>query len=213
MLVPFITVNNTDSYNLIVEGMKNVQENKISCINWPEEYPSSPNVSFKMAHNGTHLFLHYFVEENEILAKTEKDNGPVWTDSCVEFFISFNDYPFYYNLESSCIGKVLFGYRKDRQDVEYGNSVIMDSIRRFPSLGYDNFEKKEGDFKWNLLLIIPVSSFWKSDIRSLNGMRAKANLYKCGDDLSVPHFLSWQPIKTEKPNFHMPAFFSELVFE
>ena len=39
-----------------------------------------------------------------------------------------------------------------------------------------------------------------------DGLRARMNLYKCGDDLSHPHFLSWQPIEAPKPNFHLPAF-------
>ena len=39
------------------------------------------------------------------------------------------------------------------------------------------------------------------------------NVYKCGDNLSQPHFLSWQPIHTDKPNFHVPQFFGEVEFE
>ena len=39
------------------------------------------------------------------------------------------------------------------------------------------------------------------------------NLYKCGYNLSHPHFLSWRPIRTEKPYFHRPEFFGEVTFE
>lgn len=38
------------------------------------------------------------------------------------------------------------------------------------------------------------------------------NLFKCGDELSHPHFLSWQPIRTEKPDFHRPEFFAQVRF-
>jgi hypothetical protein len=44
-------------------------------------------------------------------------------------------------------------------------------------------------------------------------MKARGNFYKCGDSLSVPHFLSWQPIDNPTPNFHLEKFFGELDFE
>ena len=42
---------------------------------------------------------------------------------------------------------------------------------------------------------------------------AKGNFYKCGDMLSKPHFLSWNPIDTPSPDFHVPASFGLLTFE
>ena len=41
----------------------------------------------------------------------------------------------------------------------------------------------------------------------------KANFYKCGDELQTPHFLSWNPIQIEQPDFHRPDFFGTLEFE
>ena len=39
----------------------------------------------------------------------------------------------------------------------------------------------------------------------------RANFYKCGDKTAHPHYLSWSPIHTEKPDFHRPEFFGELI--
>ncbi len=39
-----------------------------------------------------------------------------------------------------------------------------------------------------------------------------ANFYKCGDKLTVPHFVTWNSIGTNKPDFHQPKFFGELYF-
>ena len=36
------------------------------------------------------------------------------------------------------------------------------------------------------------------------------NFYKCGDATEMPHYLSWNPIQTERPDFHRPEFFGEL---
>lgn len=213
LLVPLINVSDVNNPALIIESMQDMKVNEVACVNWPGEYPSAPKVAFKMAHNGTHIFLQFFVEEDEILAKTAEDNGPVWTDSCVEFFISFGDSPYYYNAEFSCIGKALLGYRKDKQHAEHGSPAIMNSIKRYSSLGSEPFDKKKGDFKWNMLVVIPVTAYWQSGLTSFSGVKARANFYKCGDNLTTPHFLSWNPILTEKPNFHVPQYFGELNFE
>lgn len=208
-----INVADIDNHANILESMQNVQESKIACVNWPDEYPSKHGVTFKIAHNGTHLLLQYFVEEDEILAKTEVDNGPVWTDSCVEFFISFDNSPYYYNAEFSCIGKALLAYRPGRENAVHADEVIMSSIKRYSSLGDKTFGKRKGNFKWELLVVIPVSAYWKSDIKKLNGVTARANFYKCGDNLTTPHYLSWNPILTENADFHTPQFFGDVKFE
>ncbi|MFV0417186.1 MAG: carbohydrate-binding family 9-like protein [Dysgonomonas sp.] len=213
LLIPMINIAEINDPANILEKMQFVQQNEIANVNWPDEFPSKPKVTFKMAHNGTHLFLQYFVEENEVLAKTEIDNGPVWTDSCVEFFISFDNSSYYYNAEFSCIGKALLAYRPGRENAIHADAGIMNSIKRYSSLGAETFGSRKGDFEWNLLVVIPVSAYWKSDIKTFSGVTARANFYKCGDNLATPHYLSWNPILTEKPDFHIPQFFGELKFE
>ena len=213
MHIPFINVCGADIPSEIKEKMQSLQSNDIACVNWPKAYPSRPKVSFRIAHNGSHLFLWYSVEENEILAKTTEDNGPVWTDSCVEFFVSFDDLRSYYNAEFNCAGKALLRYKPKSSDPVPRTFDIMNQIKRYPSLGAKPFDKKQGDFHWDLLVAIPVAAYRESGISSFSGMKARGNFYKCGDDLTVPHFLSWTPIDTENPSFHEPQFFGELYFE
>lgn len=208
-----VNIDNVENTESIKGVLSVLPSNDITYVNWPEEYPSKPDASFRIAHNGSHLFLHYFVHENEILAETREDNGPVWTDSCVEFFISFGDSPFYYNAEFSCIGTALLAYREKKESAEHADGIIMNSIQRYPSLGREPIAKVEGDFRWDMLLVIPVSAYWKSGLATFDGVKARANFYKCGDNLTVPHFLSWSPIHTESPNFHIPVYFGTLDFE
>ena len=57
-----------------------------------------------------------------------------------------------------------------------------------------------------------VKAVWgKEDFAS--GDTIKANFYKCGDDMPQKHYLSWHPIRIEKPNFHRPDHFGTLIFE
>lgn len=215
MIVKRIEVYNIDSRDSIADKMADLEKNPIAFANWikPEVNLHLPQVYFKIAHNGEYLFLHYFVHENEILALTAEDNGSVWTDSCVEFFVSFADSTYYYNAEFSCIGRGLLGYRKNRNDSERAGTDILSTIKRIPSLGVETFGSRVGDFSWNILLIIPASAYWKSGLRNFSGVNARANFYKCGDKLAKPHYLSWKPIDTATPNFHLPQFFGELIFE
>ncbi len=185
----------------------------IACCNWPEQYPYAPKVQFRIFHSGETLWLRFDVEERYTAARVTEDNGRVWTDSCVEFFLELDESG-YYNFETTCIGRMLLGFRKSHADARHGSAEVMASIRRYPSLpAGEPFEEREGDNRWSMMLAIPATALFRHDLKSWDGVEARMNLYKCGDDLSHPHFLSWQPIAWEKPNFHLPAFFAPARFE
>ena len=78
---------------------------------------------------------------------------------------------------------------------------------------WNDFEERIGDCSWEVALVIPYSAFFMHNITSLDGKAIRANFYKCGDKLQTPHFLSWNPIDLEKPNFHCPEFFGMLRFK
>ena len=67
---------------------------------------------------------------------------------------------------------------------------------------------------WHITFVIPVTALFSDKFKSWDEIgNARCNFYKCGDNLSKPHFLSWAPIHTEKPNFHTPQFFQKVDFE
>ena len=90
---------------------------------------------------------------------------------------------------------------------------LLDTIKRIPSLGYENFSLREGENSWSLIEIIPADVLFRSGVESWSGKSMRANFYKCGDNLPTPHFLSWNAIDWPEPSFHRPEFFGELVFE
>lgn len=196
----------------VAQLLQTLPVHTIDTINWVETHPSKPQVTFAIAHTGSHILLQYRVKENEILAAVTDDNGRVWTDSCVEMFVSF-DNAHYYNAEFTCIGKALLGYRRFGEKAQHAPADIMQSITRLPSLGTENRELQAGNWDWLLTLVIPQTAFWQSNLQSFSGMQARGNFYKCGDNLSTPHFVSWAAIDTPAPSFHQPKFFGELIFE
>ena len=202
---------NSDNLEHASEILSEYEFFPISCINWPEKFPEKPQAGFRMAHNGTELFIRFTVKENSTLAKIKEDNGEVWTDSCVEFFLALDDTG-YYNFEFTCIGKALLGFRKERPNAIHATLELMQTIKRFSTLGNSNFEEKSLKEPWELTVAIPTSALFRHQVQQWKGLAIKANLYKCGDHLSTPHFLSWVPIDTAGPDFHVPRCFTKMTF-
>ncbi len=185
---------------------------KIETINW-EAFPYLPEVSVQIAYNDDELFLQYKVSEQSVKAVIAESNGRVWTDSCVEFFLSPEGNDVYYNLEMNCIGAVLLGFRKKGEPSVHATDEQIATIRRISSLGNMPFQEKIGTTEWQITVAIPWEVFFRHHLKPVSGAKMRGNFYKCGDELTVPHFVSWTRIKTEKPNFHEPAFFGGLEFE
>lgn len=184
----------------------------INSVGWAD-FPYCPEVDFRLAHDGTSLLLQYQVTEESVRALAEADNGPVWEDSCVEFFFSLADDGIYYNLECNCAGTVLLAAGTGREGRQYAPPEVLRRIDRWSSLGRVPFAEKPISQSWKVSLVIPCSCFFLHDIQSLDGLFLRANFYKCGDKLQRPHFLSWSPIKLPAPDFHCPKFFGGVTLD
>ena len=183
----------------------------IVCCNWAETYPYKPKAEFRLACTDEALLLHYRVEEDSIRALCAEDNGRVWTDSCVEMFLSPHpDDGSYYNLECNCIGTVLLGYHDADGNKSRAAYDVTAGIGRWASLGRSPFAEREAEGPWEVALIVPFACYWRHSFRPETGTQMRGNFYKCGDELRTPHFLSWAPIEWERPNFHLPQFFGQL---
>lgn len=184
----------------------------INTVNWAA-YPYCPEVQFRMAHTDDAILLNYRVKEASVRAVAAADNGAVWEDACVEFFCVPAGDGIYYNIECNCAGTLLIGAGPERNNREHAPQEVMDRVQRWASLGRAPFEEKVGECNWELALVIPYSAFFKHQLTNLDGKKIRANFYKCGDNLQTPHFLSWNPIEIENPDFHRPDFFGMLNFE
>jgi len=192
--------------------MDNQNRNTISHSPWGK--PASPvNVDFVLAYTKNELLLKYWVKEKQLKATVLENNGRIWTDSCVEMFINLNpEDSFYYNFEFNCLGKILFAYRKDRENREFSDHSILEGIQCFPSINTEKIESQLGDFEWSLFVMIPSTVFFKHpDTEFKSGMKLRANFYKCGDEMIYPHYLSWNMIDTAKPDFHRPEYFGDIL--
>jgi hypothetical protein len=187
------------------------EEHPVACLNWPQ-FPYCPDVTFRIAHIQTEIWLHFHVKEARILGLQTRTHGDVYMDSCVEFFITF-DGANYYNLEINCIGTPHLGYGPEREHRRFVPLPLMERLAIRSSLGSKPFAEKTGSFEWSLTARIPTACFAFDTLTVLSGRCARVNVYKCGNGLSVPHYVTWLPIKTPTPDYHRPEHFGDSVFE
>ena len=185
---------------------------KINVLNWEKDFPYRPGLMFRIAHIGDEIWLKYYVNEKNILAQETRTNGDVYKDSTVEFFISV-DNKNYYNFEFNCIGIIHIGHGEGRNNRTPVKPSIAEKIEIKSTLGNLPFAEKSGNFDWEMTIRIPIECFTFDKLETLNGLKATANFYKCGDETSDPHFVTWNPIETENPDYHRPEFFGKVKFK
>ena len=124
----------------------------------------------------------------------------VCNDSCLEFFFS-GDGEAYCNCECNPLGTqhTSCGAPGSRQSID----KVTDVPTVTPEISED---------KWSVLIV-----FSKKAFEELTGLEMKkgtiftGNFYKCGDECEQLCYGMWNEVKTEKPSFHEPSYFGELV--
>ena len=205
------TETSIESAAELIDATK-IETHHIDCINWPAEFPDKPFVQFKIVRIGQGLLIKFYVYEDFTRATYTTDNQPVYKDSCVEIFIDPSGDGSYYNFEFNAMGTLLLGFGANRNNRELALPEITKRVKRFSSLGTVPFDNLRNKSPWDLTVLIPYTAFWHHTILSLEGKAVKGNLLKCGDDLPVPHYLTWNPISTPHPDYHRPEYFGTFDF-
>jgi hypothetical protein len=196
------------SINEVSFFMDSVPSNELNNVPWAQ-YDYCPEVKFAIAYGKECIFLKYYVNEKMLRAANGAVNSPVYEDSCVEFFISFENDKAYYNFEFNCIGTALVGYGESKTD----RSLLPDQlISQVKYQAVINNDQPGDNIHWELTVAIPFTVFYNNQPDTLKGKKCRANFYKCGDQLPTPHFVAWSNIEWPGPNFHLPEFFGNLQF-
>ncbi len=207
--IPFLHQKSVIQNLLASPLWKDLAEHEIACLNWPG-FSYKPTVTFSIACTQKEVILKFHVKEEGALARTISDNGKVYNDSCVEFFVCLPGDEAYYNFEFNCIGRLLLGYGTSRADRHVGPQAALKSIYRQSSLGSEAINSSMGAVCWELALAIPYSAFFMHRIKTLKGEKLRANFYKCGNEMLQPHYLSWSAVFSAQPDFHRRECFGEL---
>ncbi len=189
--------------------LANRKQYPIDKLNW-SDFSYAPKASVTSGYAGRNLYLLFYVREDSVRAKYSELNSPVCRDSCVEFFFSLDEEN-YYNFEFNSIGTLLAGYGSLRENRTLLPSERVAGISSVSSMGREPFAERVGKICWQMTVAIPLEAMGISG--DVAGQKHRCNFYKCGDELSVPHYLSWNPVVSEKPDFHRPECFGTIVFE
>ena len=190
-----------------------VEFNDVDIANWPEYNKQTPVAQFRIAHTASYIVINYRATDSSVASTANELGWNVWEDACMEFFCSPADDGIYYNMECNCTGSVLLCGGAPRTERPAAQPEVLNTIKRWSSLGREPFAERIGTCTWQVVLVIPSSVFFMHNVDNLDGKTFRANFYKCGDKLQQPHFLSWNAINNPKPNFHLPQFFGTIVFE
>ena len=209
--VPFIEGLEKYDFNALALKMETEAAKAfIDTVCWPDEYPYRPDAAVSIARSATHIVIWYRVNGMDLRAKAMEDNGPVWEDSCCEFFVGDPSDGTYYNFEMNCIGTLLAAKRKSRTDFRFFSREELDQVIRHSSLERKEYGTEGELAGWQTAICIPFGLIGMDGWNLPENIRA--NFYKCGDKTAHPHFLSWNPVETPQPDFHRPEFFGLLEF-
>lgn len=183
------------------------------------EYPSHfPEVNAKLAYDNFALYIIFRVQDRYVCARKQGYQARVCEDSCVEFF--FTPGPEldkgYFNIEVNCGGTVYFHHQKGRgvNDVAISRSDF-EQVRISHSLPELVQPEIASPITWVVEYRLPFTILANYAPLAVPkpGVVWRANLYKCADGSSHPHWLTWSPVELPQPDFHSPAFFGRLEFD
>ena len=208
--VPFIEgLENMTLQELDLAMEKSASKFAVCENNWPKEAPYTPDCNGSIARTASHLAVMFHVRGLDLRATQIEDNGRSWEDSCCEFFVTDPYDGTYYNFELTCIGSLLSSKRKSRLDSVLREKEDVARVIRHSSLAHEETEISDRIFSWTVAMLIPYDLIGID--RDNVPVSVRGNFYKCGDLTAHPHFLSWNPIGTPKPDFHRPEYFGELI--
>ena len=158
----------------------------------------------QLCYDDSNLYVHLRAVEKDIRAEYTAPLSPVYQDSCLEFFFMPEGGERYFNFEMNPNGclYIELGHNRSDRFIQYRDDI---------SDCFDINTAKTDD-GWEVFYSIPLDfiRLFYPDFEFIGSLRA--NIYKCGDMTKAKHYLSWNPVTSEKPDFHRPQDFGEMIF-
>ena len=177
-----------------------------------------PKTQAKVLYDDENIYVFFTVEDQYIRSVVNAHQGPVCRDSCVEFFFTPGEdiSQGYFNVEANCGGIILLSHQKlrgvDVQAVDVADINKMTIEHSMPQIVKPEIAEPT---TWTLKYTLPLTILEKyaPSKKPAPGVKWKANFYKCGDDTSHPHWLTWSVVDKPQPDFHLPQYFGTIEFE
>jgi len=166
--------------------------------------PNDVKAQAQLCHDGQTLFLRMQARESSIRATVTGQLELVCNDSCLEFFFAPDaEDSRYLNFEVNPLGTLYVGFGAERATRA---RQILKSTDMFQ---IQTFRTEDG---WGLTMQIPLRFVQMYFPNAEFAGVAACNFYKCGEETVSPHYLAWNPLTCEKPDYHRRQDFGTLQF-
>ncbi|HWQ80477.1 MAG TPA: carbohydrate-binding family 9-like protein [Anaerovoracaceae bacterium] len=136
-------------------------------------------------------------------------NGPVYTDSCMEFFFMPDPEHSkeYINWEFNSAGALFISFGADRlhrHNLEPENYTELFHV-----------ETKTDEDGWEISYRIPYEFLreYFPGFQIREGGKMRGNFFKCAEKSEHPHYGCWASVDLPQPDFHSPDFFGDLILK
>ncbi len=188
----------------------------------PESTAHHPVVRFRLLHDNEAVTALFHVEDQYVRSRVTEVNGPVCTDSCLEWFFQPLDIgKGYVNLEVNAGGTMLASHIRDWRRVPGGFAdfnllppPLCDRVEIKTSLPRVVEPEVLAPMSWWSIWKVPRAFFEGvfGPLGDFSGQVWRGNFFKCADAASHPHWGSFFPIGAAL-NFHDPDYFGVIRFE
>ncbi|MBQ6352300.1 MAG: carbohydrate-binding family 9-like protein [Lentisphaeria bacterium] len=186
----------------------------------PGNWPYRPDTRLRLQYDDRGLYGLFQVRDSAVRCVRRHFQDGVCNDSCVEIFLMPMHGVGYSNFEISASGVMLTMHIEDEtrtgdgfKRFRYLTEEEVKDVRIYHTLPDCVPEEITVETTYRVGFFLPFSLFtaiYGAPVPR-SGTVWRGNAYKCGDETSKPHYLSWNPI--DEVNFHLPRCFGELVFD
>lgn len=169
-----------------------------------------------LLYDEANLYVRFDCDDRHSFARVTALNGPVHEDSCVELFASVapDERPDYFNLEINCVGAWKLGFGPGRQGRRHVEAASAEQVAVRASLPGPTKDPSPADAGWAVAAALPwavVSALAGRTVAPAGGDAWRGNFYRCGGCVQ-PQYACWSAVGTDRPDYHRPEFFGELLF-
>ena len=183
-----------------------IEELDIADAEWTDSFGIRAHA--QLCHDDQMIYVRMRAEEQDVRATYAADDplAKCYEDSCLEFFLSpvAGDARYVnFELNPNCALCNEIGALKQ------------DRIRLLPDAETLSATSARTEGGWEVTFQIPFD-YIRTLYPAFNpepGAQMHGNFYKCGNLTAHKHYLSWNHVDSETPNFHIPESFGILVLE
>jgi len=177
-----------------------------------------PKTQAKVLYDDENIYIFFTVEDQYVRSVAKAHHGEVWKDSCVEFFFTPGEdiSQGYFNVEANCGGFILLNHQTLRGvETQIIDVADINDLTIEHSMPNSVMPEVAEPTTWTLKYALPLAVIEKYAPfkKPAPGVKWRANFYKCADDTSHPHWLTWSVIEKTKLDFHLPQYFGTIEFE